>query len=1521
MLLKSLMAVAAMLICLSASAIDKVVKSTGLDNEVTSLEELYTSRVLLENSEGNVLCIPSGWDCKVSTVIDAISSNDKGIFYELLPDGDHYLMPIYNVNGDRRRFWAGEAFVNAQPGGGNVIFGLGGDNDQKGQDGPNLALWDVTYEAGKGFAFHNVGRDIYLSSDATDARPSEEIVYWKAYTAYHAGYVQEEVFTAYNEATAAARTTETIEALQQAKNDYDQNQDLNAFGDAINAAIDVINACESVNAAYANLDEAGNTIATEVLAKYENKEYANIAELRAAYIPAAKAQTTPGSTMTGAIINPSFEFGTLEGWTSTDGGDVAKNYNFAQRTGDKFVERWTAAPNTLSDGSLLQTLTGMPNGKYTLTAEMQNKEQGNGDAPGTGFYLVANDDKTAVKAHGETVTVSTVVTDNTLTIGTKLIECSGNWVCEDNFQLTYNGPVEPTTYAITIAEDIENGTITTDVAEAEEGTTVTITAIPAEGYKLESISVMNGETPVEVTTENTFVMPAAAVAISAIFAAEAVEPEPETPTFTATLVHTASSTRGSDATITNTVDAEKEHVNQTNFNNVWAASAYAEFSLADLPNGATITKATLSYTGIGSGKNRDTDVLYVNAGETIDYEGMPASSEGVALDATKIETVTFPANATTPFTCDVTEALKATLASQNYIIIKWTNNVGGGDIAGKASENAPQLVVEYLPGAPEIANASFEADGEKTAGNSPLTLTGWTFDGVGSEYNDTQLLPANSESKSQFGSSDPSDGEYSLFFRYGWNGGGNVVTITSDALTEIPAGDYTLSVDYKQHYAYDEDNQQNENTKVGIALVNGEETISSEESPAAAATKGATKNTYFNETEWSTLTASFTADKAIAAGAKVVITLYAAGARRSDFFLDNVQLIKVPGIELALIDLNKAIENAKAEEAKYTVGDGLFQYPAAQIEPLTTAIAAAENAYAAAESKEAVVAATTALNNALASFAPVATLPAADKQYTLSLQTTDEASPFELNIATDKISIETAGTPVTFVAQENGTYALSNGTEYVVYKGGNDTWSLTASAEVYGWAIAAIEGGYTITGKNGFLGTNTKDGATAGSTCYGDKKTSNGFYIWTISDYAVPVEPTTYAITIAESIENGAIVTEPANEAEEGATITITATPAEGYKLESISVKNGEEDVEVSAENTFVMPAAPVTVSATFVEDTVEPTPELPEIAHEFTSIEELAGKSFAIINKETGKMLYGTDAQNLGYDNGDAAIKETNTGYYFKLDTPAEDAEDATIANCHLLRLITPAGAEYNIWGNPGYLNTQPTTGNCSFILGLNNQNGQDIKNGAVWDIQYVEGKGFTLLNKGTGLYLNDNLPAKYDEPVYWTFCTFPEEPSAEIANMTLSVKEGATVDPEDGTFPVTFGYTATVTPEDLALPEGILTYTVTPEGGEAQEFETDIQLDVNERNIYIKDFDKDVERYTITIKSVRFHYIDIETFEYVDIATIPVENLSIVIENPVSVNGINAAAKSNRKVVENGRVVIYKNGVKTMSSGVSIR
>ncbi|MDE7166507.1 MAG: discoidin domain-containing protein [Bacteroidaceae bacterium] len=76
----------------------------------------------------------------------------------------------------------------------------------------------------------------------------------------------------------------------------------------------------------------------------------------------------------------------------------------------------------------------------------------------------------------------------------------------------------------------------------------------------------------------------------------------------------------------------------------------------------------------------------------------------------------------------------------------------------------------------------------------------------------------------------------------------------------------------------------------------------------------------------------------------------------------------------------------------------------------------------------------------------------------------------------------------------------------------------------------------------------------------------------------------TYTVTVAEGIENGTVVAAPA-EAFEGDVITLTVTPDEGYVLETLTVMNGEEVIEVSENNTFVMPAGDVTVTATFKEE------------------------------------------------------------------------------------------------------------------------------------------------------------------------------------------------------------------------------------------------------------------------------------------------------------------------------------------------
>lgn len=74
-------------------------------------------------------------------------------------------------------------------------------------------------------------------------------------------------------------------------------------------------------------------------------------------------------------------------------------------------------------------------------------------------------------------------------------------------------------HAITVDSGIENGTVTIkdNKTTAKAGEVITIIATPADGYELGTLTVMNGETPVEVAEDNTFIMPDAAVVVSATF--------------------------------------------------------------------------------------------------------------------------------------------------------------------------------------------------------------------------------------------------------------------------------------------------------------------------------------------------------------------------------------------------------------------------------------------------------------------------------------------------------------------------------------------------------------------------------------------------------------------------------------------------------------------------------------------------------------------------------------------------------------------------------------------------------------------------------------------------------------------------------------------------------------------------------------------------------------------------------------------------------------------------------------------
>ena len=92
----------------------------------------------------------------------------------------------------------------------------------------------------------------------------------------------------------------------------------------------------------------------------------------------------------------------------------------------------------------------------------------------------------------------------------------------------------------------------------------------------------------------------------------------------------------------------------------------------------------------------------------------------------------------------------------------------------------------------------------------------------------------------------------------------------------------------------------------------------------------------------------------------------------------------------------------------------------------------------------------------------------------------------------------------------------------------------------------------------------------------------------------IPPTVTTYAITTPDT-EHGTVAVSPSR-ASRGTTVTITVTPDEGYELETLSVRDSQDNEitltdKGNGKYTFTMPAGRVTVAASFAAITPEPLP------------------------------------------------------------------------------------------------------------------------------------------------------------------------------------------------------------------------------------------------------------------------------------------------------------------------------------------
>lgn len=144
------------------------------------------------------------------------------------------------------------------------------------------------------------------------------------------------------------------------------------------------------------------------------------------------------------LVNGSFEETDFKGWTVTNVGDVTEELDVYDRDTDCFegvqsLHFYSESNNV--DFSAEQTVSGLEDGSYKLTAHIQGEAAGDENAA-VYFYAMVNGEE--VKADGElngyvnwyTVEIPGITpTDGEITVGVRVQTAPGGWGTIDDFTL------------------------------------------------------------------------------------------------------------------------------------------------------------------------------------------------------------------------------------------------------------------------------------------------------------------------------------------------------------------------------------------------------------------------------------------------------------------------------------------------------------------------------------------------------------------------------------------------------------------------------------------------------------------------------------------------------------------------------------------------------------------------------------------------------------------------------------------------------------------------------------------------------------------------------------------------------------------------------------------------------------------------------------------------------------------------------------------------------------------------------
>jgi len=215
------------------------------------------------------------------------------------------------------------------------------------------------------------------------------------------------------------------------------------------------------------LDEFGqkmfNELTSGIIASYEDGLITDgkteRKQIDSLYLVALKSQITVGTDMTRAIVNPNINGST--GWTcekpNGGNGPLLNNVSF---------EYWASNSISVENRSFdyYQTITGLQNGKYTVSCYAYNSRSANDTIfyPSCGLYAYNGTDSVRVYVdtegteYKEYTTPEIEAIDHTLTIGvTNFTTMPARWFSADTFRLTLVSP-DP---ALAIEEAIDDTNI------------------------------------------------------------------------------------------------------------------------------------------------------------------------------------------------------------------------------------------------------------------------------------------------------------------------------------------------------------------------------------------------------------------------------------------------------------------------------------------------------------------------------------------------------------------------------------------------------------------------------------------------------------------------------------------------------------------------------------------------------------------------------------------------------------------------------------------------------------------------------------------------------------------------------------------------------------------------------------------------------------------------------------------------------------------------------------------------------